>query len=101
DSVTRHSQVVIEQVGRMEALSRGLMDFSHKEMKVERVDLHVLIQRSIEFVRTQNRFDGVDWDLSLTDPSPELRADPGQLQQVLLNLFMNAADAMKENGTPR
>jgi signal transduction histidine kinase len=101
DTVTRHSQLIFEQVGRMEALSRGLMDFSHKELKMERVEVNPLIQRSIEFVRTQNRFDLVEWDVQLDDPTPELRADPGQLQQVLLNLFMNAADAMKENGAPR
>ena len=70
------------------------MDFSGAEPKMERVDVNALLQRSIEFVRTQNRFDGVEWDIALCEPAPELRADPGQLQQVLLNLFMNAADAM-------
>jgi signal transduction histidine kinase len=98
ENVNRHAQLILDQARRMEALSKGLMDFSHKELKVERVDLNALIQRSIEFVRTQNRFDGVEWDLNLCEPGPELRADPGQLQQVLLNLFMNAADAIKENG---
>jgi len=92
----RHAQIILDQTSRMEALSKGLMDFSHAQLVIERVDVNALIQRSIEFVRTQNRFDGVEWELSLGEPGPELRADPGQLQQVLLNLFMNAADAMKE-----
>jgi signal transduction histidine kinase len=68
---------------------------------VERVDLNSLVQRSIEFVRTQNRFDGVEWDLRLAEQVPALRGDPGQLQQVLLNLFVNAADAMKDRPSVR
>jgi signal transduction histidine kinase len=50
----------------------------------------------MEFVRTQNRFDNIEWDLRLAESVPPLRADPGQLQQVLLNLFVNAADAIRE-----
>jgi signal transduction histidine kinase len=98
ESVGRHAQIILEQSRRMEGLSKGLMDFSSAEIRVERVDINALIQRSIEFVRTQNRFDDVEWDTRLAGPVPELRLDPGQIQQVLLNLFMNAADAMAEKG---
>jgi len=101
-NVPRHAQIILEQAHRMESLSKGLMDFSRAELNMERVDLNALVQRSIEFVRAQNRFDTIEWDLNLCEPPPELRADPGQLQQVLLNLFMNAADAMNaENGAGR
>ena len=93
-NLNRHAQIILDQSQRMERLSKGLMEFSGAEPKLERVDVNGLLQRTIEFVRTQNRFDGVEWDVRLCDPAPELRADPGQLQQVLLNLFMNAADAM-------
>jgi signal transduction histidine kinase len=100
-SVPRHAQIILEQSKRMETLSKGLMDFSSAELRIERVDVNALTQRSTEFVRSQNRFDGVEWDLRLAGDVPELRADPGQLQQVLLNLFINAADAMQENGASR
>ena len=93
-NLNRHAQIILDQSQRMERLSKGLMEFSGAEPKMERVDVNALLQRTIEFVRTQNRFDGVEWDVQLCEPPPELRADPGQLQQVLLNLFMNAADAM-------
>jgi signal transduction histidine kinase len=94
----RHAEIILEQSRRMEALSKGLMDFSRAELTIERVDVNALIQRTIEFVRTQNRFDGIEWDVRLAERLPELRADPGQLQQVLLNLFLNAADAIQEKG---
>jgi len=101
EHVERRGRIIIEQSKRMEAMARGLMDFSRAELNIERVDLNALIQRSVEFVRTQNRFDGVEWDLRLSEQVPALRADPGQLQQVLLNLFMNAADALKEKPSAR
>jgi signal transduction histidine kinase len=100
-AVPRHAQIILEQSKRMEMLSKGLMDFSSSELCIERVDVNALAQRSTEFVRSQNRFDAVEWDLRLAGDVPELRADPGQLQQVLLNLFINAADAMQENGASR
>jgi signal transduction histidine kinase len=101
DNVQRYAQVILEQTHRMERLSKGLMDFSGAELKMERVDFNELVRRSIEFVRAQNRFDGVSWDVRLVEPLPELRIDPGQIQQVLLNLFMNAADAMVDAGVAR
>jgi signal transduction histidine kinase len=100
-AVPRHAQIILEQSKRMETLSKGLMDFSSAKLSPERVDVNALTQRSTEFVRSQNRFDAVEWDLRLAGVVPELRADPGQLQQVLLNLFINAADAMRENGASR
>ena len=100
-TVPRHAQIILEQSKRMEMLSKGLMDFSSAELRMERVDLNALVQRSTEFVRTQNKFDAVEWSFQLAGDLPELRADPGQLQQVLLNLFMNAGDAMRENGAAR
>ncbi len=101
EHVERRGRIIIEQSRRMEVMAKGLMDFSRAELNVERVDLNALIQRTIEFVRTQNRFDGVEWDLRLAENVPALRGDPGQLQQVLLNLFVNAADAMKEKPSAR
>jgi signal transduction histidine kinase len=97
DHVPHHAEIVLEQAGHMEALARGLTDFSRAELAVERVNLNALVQRSVEFVRTQSRFEGVEWEVRLGDPLPELMVDPGQLQQVMLNLFMNAADALSES----
>jgi signal transduction histidine kinase len=101
DNVPRHAEIVLEQAGHMEALASGLVEFSRAELSIERVNLNSLLERSVEFVRSQGRFDGVVWDLALGEPLPELMADPGQLHQVFLNLFLNAADAMNDAGSPR
>jgi two-component system NtrC family sensor kinase len=85
----------------MAILTRGLMDFSYKDMKIQRVDLNDLVNRTVEFVRPQNKFDGVEFELDLADGLPAISADPGQIQQVFLNLFNNAADAMAEKGSSK
>lgn len=98
ENLERNAQIILEQSKRMETMAKGLMEASRAEIKVERVNVNALLQRSAEIVRSQNRFDGVEWDLRLAGTLPELRADPGQLQQVLINLFINAGDAMRDNG---
>jgi signal transduction histidine kinase len=99
--VLRHSEIILEQAKRMETMSKNLMDFSGKEVKVERTDVNALVMHAVEFVRTQNRFDEVEWDVRLGSGELWAQVDPGQLQQVLLNLFINAADAMNEAQTAR
>jgi signal transduction histidine kinase len=101
ENVDRHAAIILDQSKRMKVMADGLMQFSRAEIKVEPVDLNALVGDSVELVRAQNRFDGVEWDLRLASPVPTLRMDPGQIQQVLINLFMNAADAMNEKQSPR
>jgi signal transduction histidine kinase len=97
----RNARVIHEQAANMAILTRGLMDFSYKEIKIQRIDLADLIKRTVEFVRPQNKFDGVEFELDQAEGLPAIAADPGQIQQVFLNLFNNAADAMNEKGSPR
>jgi signal transduction histidine kinase len=99
DKIARHARIIMEQASNMAILTKGLMDFSHKEMKVVRVDVNDLVRRTADFVRPQNKFDQVEFALELADGLPAITADPGQLQQVFINLFQNAAEAMIEKGT--
>jgi two-component system NtrC family sensor kinase len=100
EKIARHARIIMEQASNMAILTKGLMDFSHKEMKVVRVDVNDLIRRTADFVRPQNKFDQVEFALELGEGLPAITADPGQLQQVFINLFQNAAEAMIEKGTP-
>ena len=101
EKVARHARIIMEQASNMAILTKGLMDFSHKEMKIVRVDVNDLLRRTTDFVRPQNKFNQVEFDLKLDESLPAITADPGQLQQVFINLFQNAAEAMIEKGTPQ
>jgi signal transduction histidine kinase len=101
EKIARHARIIMEQASNMAILTKGLMDFSHKEMKIVRVDINDLLRRTVDFVKPQNKFNQVEFDLQLADALPAITADPGQLQQVFINLFQNAAEAMIEKGTPQ
>ena len=86
---------------RAERLTRQLLAFSRKQLLVPQVidlnavvlDLHSLLSRVI---RDDVRL--------VLDPASNLRhtrADPGQVEQILMNLVVNARDAMPHGGTVR
>ncbi|HEX6693561.1 MAG TPA: ATP-binding protein [Longimicrobiales bacterium] len=81
---------------RIDRIVRGLLDFARpRDALLQDVDLNEVLRETIELVHTQGRFNGVTVHL---EPSPEaavVAADPYQLQQVMVNLMVNATDAME------
>lgn len=95
---------VIEEVGRLEALMRNFLNFA-KPPKPLLTSLNVneLLNSTLTFylrgksVEEGSR-DGIRIEKDL-HPLPAATADATQLQHVLLNLILNAVDAMPEGGT--
>jgi signal transduction histidine kinase len=65
-----------------------------RERECESVDLNRLIAETVKLLQMQARHQGVAVETVL-EPIPLVYADPIQLQQVLLNLLLNALDALK------
>ena len=95
------ARIIFEQASNMGVLVKGLMDFSHKELRKQPTRLNDVVRRTIEFIVPQNKYERIAFDLDLAGDLPELNLDPAQMQQVLLNLFSNAADAMIANEKER
>lgn len=92
--VLESSRIIFEQARNMSVLTKGLLDFSHKEARKQPTRLNDLARRTVEFISPQNKYERVQFELDLSSDVAELNLDPGQIQQVLLNFFSNSADAM-------
>ncbi|HEY3283655.1 MAG TPA: PAS domain S-box protein [Armatimonadota bacterium] len=100
DSPLRNSATEIRRASeRAASLTRQLLAFSRKQvMELRVLDLNTVVRDVENMLR---RLIGEDINL-ITDlaGSPlAVRADPSQLEQILLNLAVNARDAMPEGGT--
>jgi len=83
---------------RAQNLTQQLLAFSRKQMiELKRVNLGNLVRRFEGILRRAIR-ENVTIDLRLPPELGAVRADPGQIEQVLLNLCVNAQDAMPGGG---
>jgi PAS domain S-box-containing protein len=62
------------------------------------VDVNELIREMVAMLRSEANRYGIAVDLELAPDLPAIIANPVQLQQVLMNLILNAIDAMQETG---
>lgn len=93
-------KVIIDQAERCTKIIRGLLGFSRKTASEKAtVNMNTLIEGALSMVKNQAKFYNITFDEWLSDNLPDIVVDPNQIQQVFLNLLINAADAMEEKGT--
>src|SRR6202163_1098133 len=92
------AQEISNAAGRASSLTRQLLAFSRKQMLAPKiVDLNGVVTENLKML---TRLIGEDIDLVMV-PSSEVgavKADPGQIEQVVMNLAVNARDAMPHGG---
>jgi signal transduction histidine kinase len=92
-------QEIREAAGRAADLTRQLLAFSRQQiLQPRRTDLTRVVAGMAKMLR---RLIGEDVELEIVAPSAlgEVLVDPGQMEQVIMNLAVNARDAMPHGGT--
>ena len=90
---------IIYQTNRCKGIVQNLLDFSRTPSgEMLPFQINNVILTSLNLIREQSMFLGIKIDTQLADDLPEVMGDRSRLEQVFLNLFINAADAMGGRG---
>lgn len=91
-----NSQQIIENISKMKRFTDGLMDFSKLETEIVSYDVRRLVDELVFSLKAQSRFKEIEFSVDFDDDIPEIEIDVGQIQQVLMNLLNNSAEAVDE-----
>lgn len=98
DPLFANTEQIQKAANRATSLTRQLLAFSRRQVLQSRVvDLNALIKDMGPLLKRLTRED-IQFVLALGEASGRVKADPGQIEQVLLNLTVNASDAMPMGG---
>ena len=98
---------VINEINRIESLLKSLLNYARPPMPVfVSLDIHTLLNGAIKNARyslkspadVSKKNKEIDFVKEFSADVSSVIADPGQLQQVFLNLFLNAVDAIPDRG---
>ncbi len=99
ETARSYARVIVEEVERLERLLAGIMDFARPGLPEKRpTDLNALLERSLSLCEDARGVKEIAVRKSLDPDLPPIQADPGQLEQVFINVLRNAFDAIEGTG---
>lgn len=101
-AVEKSATIIAEQTSRITRIIQRLLDFSRRKVgapELERVNMNAIALSTMEFLESKLATASVKHRLVRAEGLPALRGNPDQVQQVLMNLILNAIEAMKGGGS--
>lgn len=93
------SERIAGEITRLKRTLQGLLDYARPSPpQLAPVGVNEVVEKTLGLVATQKGFEGIAWIREPDPSSPRAVADESLLQQILLNLLLNAAQAMAEGG---
>jgi two-component system NtrC family sensor kinase len=93
-------EIIVRQTMRCRETVKGLLDFARQSSQAaSRTDVNAVVDNTLSLLEGQSIFQNIRTIRSLPPSIPPASIDAGQLQQVVVNIVLNAVDAMEEAGT--
>jgi two-component system NtrC family sensor kinase len=92
-------QKIEEETERIKDIIKNLLDFSKpKEANLHKADINAVIRKTLSLVQNMLNVSNIDAKLALAEGLPAVFIDEHQMQQVIVNLVVNAIQAMQPGG---
>jgi two-component system, NtrC family, sensor kinase len=93
-------EVMVKETIRCREIVKRLLDFARQTKPQKRLaSINTLIDNIILLVRNQTSFRNILIEKDLDTSLPDILVDPDQVQQVFVNIILNAAEAMTKGGS--
>jgi PAS domain S-box-containing protein len=96
DKINVNARMITENIFKIKRFVDSLMEFSRPEADFNSYSISHMVEDLLLSLRVQPRFARMHFDVDLESDMPDVEIDVGQIQQVLMNLCNNAADAIEE-----
>lgn len=91
--------IILEEVDRLDRVVGSVLDLARpKQRSVGLTDVNAVVRRTLQVLSTERISDDLEVEVVLDPALPRVAIDPEQLRQVVMNLWRNAAQAMKGRG---
>jgi two-component system NtrC family sensor kinase len=101
DEPTRKDlEVIVRETTRIRGIVQGVLDFARETpMRKESRRIEQVLDQTLEIIVHQQRFFGITLNKEYDTSLPEVVIDSNLMEQVFMNIILNAVDAMKGAGT--
>ena len=90
---------IVKLATRCRIIAKGLLNFGKSSSRsYAPVDLNQVVTEMFSLIEDHNLFKKISVKIDLDKEIPHLMGDKGQIEQVVLNLIINAAEAIREKG---
>ena len=102
DGALEHVRVIAGEIRRLDEVLQGFIKFTRpEELRVQPVPVAELVREVVATVAPGAEQAGISLRVEGLDAAPDVSGDSGMLRQALMNLTLNACQAMPSGGTLR
>lgn len=99
DANIKKLRIIQDETSRLELLLTDVRDFTRPSIpRKELLDIHLSIKETLALMETDLTERGIECNMLFDDELAPIWFDPEKIEQVLINLIKNAADATSEGG---
>ncbi len=100
EEISENLQIIRSQIDRIAGIVRQLLEFSRRrEPAFRSVELAFLLDKVTGLLEHQITEKNIRVTVAIDPALPPIQADPDQLEQVFINLFLNSLQALRPGGT--